>query len=228
MPVKFSSLETKQLKDTNKIIGLYNTEDEIHNCLINSNEVALKVDTENKLQTLSNNLNNEILTSVHKSNNESIDGVKTFTSSPIVPKPSLTDDSKKVPTTDWVNDVISAFFEKVYPIGSIYISLNESCPIPFGKWEKVSSGRVLQGADGSHNPGTTIEPGLPNITGEIYVGQQGNGYPDGSRDSTSIGTDTSYPRKTVKFSASNYNSLYGKSTTVQPSAYCVNIFKRIS
>ena len=60
-------------------------------------------------------------------------------------------------------------FDKIWPIGSLYFGIMETCPLAalFGTWEKVSSGRVLQGADANHNPGTTIEAGLPNITGTL-------------------------------------------------------------
>lgn len=131
--------------------------------------------------------------------------------------------------TTLTTTISDALQKKIYPVGSLYITLNNTNPssvLGFGTWTQVGSGRVLQGADSTHDAGTTIEPGLPNITGEFYGGQQGNGYPDGSGDSTSVGGGGSYPRKTIKFDASNYDAIYGASTTVQPPAYCVIIWRR--
>ena len=123
--------------------------------------------------------------------------------------------------------------QSIYPVGSLYIGTTDTCPIAnlFGTWEKVSEGRVLQGVKGDQVAGTTVEAGLPNIkasycnasrwnrnfSGAFYgagTGIQGFGR-DGYDNNTSIG-----------FDASKSNSIYGKSNTVQPPAYLVNIWKR--
>lgn len=129
--------------------------------------------------------------------------------------------------------------QSVYPIGSIYIGVTETCPIAnlFGTWEKVSEGRVLQGTAGGQVAGTTVEAGLPNITGSL-------GFADwaGSLNGTSNGalysvhTDgssglTGYPfnrgeYRTFGLDASRSSAIYGRSGTVQPPAYVVNIWKR--
>lgn len=121
--------------------------------------------------------------------------------------------------------------QSIYPVGSIYIGVTETCPIAnlFGTWEKVSSGRVLQGADSSHNPGTTIEAGLPNITGgpiRCMYDTAGGGalYTDGVHKHSTDGNG-SY-NYDFYFNASRSSSIYGKSSTVQPPAYVVNIWKR--
>lgn len=128
------------------------------------------------------------------------------------------------------SNVLSSL-QSVYPVGSIYIGVTETCPIAnlFGTWEKVSEGRVLQGADSSHGVGTTIEAGLPNITGTFggsaYGATVGGAFSD-------IGGRSSYERSgggsncIVDFNASRSSSIYGKSSTVQPPAYVVNIWKR--
>lgn len=125
--------------------------------------------------------------------------------------------------------------QSVYTIGSLYIGVTDVCPIAnlFGTWEKVSEGRVLQGADGSQDVGTTIEAGLPNITGTVTIGRGGyaagiNGVFTGSSYSGGewCGGDNGKGSTHVKFDASNSNSVYGNSDTVQPPAYLVNIWKR--
>lgn len=130
------------------------------------------------------------------------------------------------------SNVLSSL-QSVYPIGSIYIGVTETCPIAnlFGTWELVSSGRVLQGADSSHSAGTTVEAGLPNITG-FTAAIQGFGNPQptgafGLNSQTSWhGHDGGWSRPIIDFDASRSSSIYGKSTTVQPPAYVVNIWKR--
>ena len=48
---------------------------------------------------------------------------------------------------------------KLYPVGSIYLSVNDTDPGTFigGTWELVGSGKTLWGADVSHAAGTTID-----------------------------------------------------------------------
>lgn len=95
------------------------------------------------------------------------------------------------------------------------------------------SGKVLQGADSSYAVGTTIEAGLPNIEGNVYstltsverhtTNASGclkyNEYYD-------VGiqlNDTSVVKcYSLDLDASLYNSIYGKSTTVQPPAVSTN------
>jgi hypothetical protein len=72
-----------------------------------------------------------------------------------------------------------------------------------------------------------VEAGLPNITGNIWVGEDGTGWPDEARDTTQAGNDVSYVRKTKIFNASEYNELYGKSDTVQPPAVRLYLYLQV-
>lgn len=129
-----------------------------------------------------------------------------------------------------------SMLEVIYPVGSIYLTTNNSCPLStlFGTWQKVSSGRVLQGADSTHTAGTTIEAGLPNITGNVnlswvnYVSDAESGalYKTNSGESNTSAGNVGGGKAKINIDASRSNSIYGKSTTVQPPAYCVNIFRR--
>lgn len=125
--------------------------------------------------------------------------------------------------------------QSIYPVGSLYIGTTDTCPIAnlFGTWEKVSEGRVLQGVKGDQVAGTTVEAGLPNITGTISNRGRisfnsgaftGSTYQE-SGQSFWQGADNN-PFYTTTFNASASNSIYGNSGTVQPPAYLVNIWKR--
>jgi hypothetical protein len=129
--------------------------------------------------------------------------------------------------------------QAVYPVGSLFISTTDTCPIAnlFGTWEKVSEGRVLQGATSSQVPGKTIDAGLPNIKGSmtckkagvsnLHVSQSGALYvtSDKSREGAGANSDGA-PCAIWNIDASRSNAIYGKSNTVQPPAYLVNIWKR--
>lgn len=151
---------------------------------------------------------------------------------------NITDDS----------DSTLTLLETIYPIGAIYIGTMASCPLSslFGTWTLVSSGRVLQGSDANHSAGSTIEAGLPNITGQdqmdwsgVHAGIVNNnsgsthsGCFDAERISINgalggpnAGSPTTTERG-IAFDASKSNSIYGNSTTVQPPAFVVNIWQR--
>jgi hypothetical protein len=135
-----------------------------------------------------------------------------------------------------INAQFTAKIQSLYPVGSIYIGTTENCPIAslFGTWEKVSSGRVLQGTSGSQKAGNTVEAGLPNITGTVYsydfmereaftatgpFYDAGNSGLRGPTTGSGIGV-------ILGFDASRSSAIYGKSNTVQSPAYLVNIWRR--
>lgn len=120
--------------------------------------------------------------------------------------------------------------QSVYPVGSLYIGTTDTCPIAnlFGSWEKVAEGLCLQGATGSQVTGETVEAGLPNITGSIVIPSRGSST-GAFVDSNFSACDWIYgsgQQKTTTLNASRSNSIYGKSNTVQPPAYLVNVWKR--
>ena len=146
---------------------------------------------------------------------------------------------------------LNTIFDAIYPIGSIYISTNNTNPGSFfkGVWESVGSGRCLMGVDANHAANTTAEAGLPNITGKKLIGwtdgsatmsimnptykEQGALY--SNRDLASGSerySDGGFPAvsghdTTLNFDASRSSSVYGKSSTVQPPAYYVYMWRRI-
>lgn len=134
-----------------------------------------------------------------------------------------------------INDVLAT----LYPVGSLYIGTQETCPISTlisgSVWELVSAGRALWTSDGT-NANTTIEAGLPNITGKFSVVRRANWENEDNggafkRDSTwSAGVDGSTTGDNwggkYSFDASRSSELYGASETVQPPAYIVNVWRR--
>ena len=163
-----------------------------------------------------------------------------------VPTQATSSNDNTAATTAYVKNVLSA----LYPVGSIYIGTQATCPlatlISGSTWVLVSEGRVLQGADSGHAAGTTIEAGLPNITGDV-----GTGYGIGHVATVSYGISVKdtpcsgafYPNnnceytatnqarqgidgKSLGFDASRFNPIYGASDRVQPSAYVVNVWRR--
>ena len=134
---------------------------------------------------------------------------------------------------------ISEVMSAIYPVGSLYIttSTSSTCPIKSyisgSTWTLVSTDRVLQGASSASGAGGTKSAGLPNITGNtnsnivahqatstvgaLQYTKEGGAAASGSG---SIGYGEIY------LDASDSSSIYGNSTTVQPPAYLVNVWKR--
>ena len=123
-----------------------------------------------------------------------------------------------------------------YPVGSIYQSTDPTSPAALfgGRWEKIASERVLMGASRAHAAGTTVEAGLPNITGSFAANVRVNIYAvsgafTADRKDPYAGSADNYS-SAYKFSldASKSNAIYGRSSTVQPAAYYVHIWHRVA
>jgi hypothetical protein len=123
-----------------------------------------------------------------------------------------------------------------YPVGSIYQSTARTSPAALfgGTWQEIAQNRVLMGAGSGHAAGTTVEAGLPNITGSfvanVRVGKHTvSGAITASNRLASTGADNN-DAEVYKFSldASKSNAIYGRSATVQPAAYYVHIWKRVA
>jgi len=129
----------------------------------------------------------------------------------------------------------------LYPIGSIYITTNVACPlstlIAGSTWVLVGQDRVLQGAGTRGVVGTTLNESLPNITGYAPT----NYWTALADESPNNCCTTSEYSKTAtllatggiattnwKIDASRSSSAYQDNAPVQPDAYLVNIYRRIS
>ena len=132
-----------------------------------------------------------------------------------------------------------------YPVGSIFQTVSTTSPAALfgGTWQEIAQNRVLMGASYYHVAGTTVEAGLPNITGSLIETEAENSPFRGSKASlsksgalkfTEVNTDWGGYSKlsgsayNIKFDASLSNPIYGRSTTVQPAAYYVHIWRRVA
>lgn len=151
---------------------------------------------------------------------------------------------------DAVKDVISADAVKTLIADALaedhakikfWVSEDPTSPAALfgGTWEQIASERVLMGASSSHAAGSTVEAGLPNITGTANGGVLSMSTPssDGAFGGKYYNTTTrhgggdkgdwfsTYDRT---FDASKSNAIYGASNTVQPAAYYVYIWHRVA
>ena len=151
---------------------------------------------------------------------------------------------------DIVNSIHS-IVDIIYPVGSVYISTTTANPRDLfgGTWEQIATGRTLWGASSDNELNTTVNSGLPNITGTydprwkdstgggIIMAAQNSGAMYTSRPSNhgywwanttssgGAGSNTQYHTR-LNFSAQRSNSIYGNSTIVQPPAYKVYMWRR--
>ena len=133
----------------------------------------------------------------------------------------------------------TSLLEVLYPVGSIYITTNASCPlstlIAGSTWVLVGQDRVLQGAGARGVVGATLNESLPNITGKLGFNSGANiSYVNGAvycKNISESAYDTSNSNTrnyNLYFDASRSSSTYQDNAPVQPDAYLVNIFRRIS
>ena len=123
-----------------------------------------------------------------------------------------------------------------FPVGSIYQSTARTSPAALfgGTWQEIAQNRVLMGAGSGHAAGTTVEAGLPNITGSFVADvKMGEHKVSGAFTAGDVIASTGEYNSfsdVYKFSldASKSNAIYGRSYTVQPAAYYVHIWKRVA
>lgn len=143
-------------------------------------------------------------------------------------------------TQSVLSSTISSLLSSLYPVGSLYIGTQSSCPMESlmtgSTWVLVAENRALWTGDGT-NGNTTIAAGLPNITGKRDVvintratTQSGALYSENQMAGSGYAEYTSgeqrFHASPLLFDASRSNSIYGNSTTVQPPAYRVNVWRR--
>ena len=154
---------------------------------------------------------------------------------------------KGVISADAVKTLIADALAEDYAKIKFWISEDPTSPAALfgGTWEQIASDRVLMGASYAHAAGTTVEAGLPNITGSVvpkltniynsFISESGVTM-TGAFYNTGVfspygGADaavTNSVPKDLYFDASRSNPIYGRSRTVQPAAYYVHIWRRVA
>lgn len=152
-----------------------------------------------------------------------------------------TDNGTKI--KDVSKDVLKSWLgvTNPYPVGAIYMSTNSTSPASLfgGSWQSIASERVLMGVSSSHGAGSTVDAGLPNISSgsDAALDIQGSWGAPACRapfaqtwqgnSELSSSTWSSTPKViSARFDASLCNSIYGRSSTVQPAAYYVYMWRR--
>ena len=143
---------------------------------------------------------------------------------------------KGVISADAVKTLIADALAEDHAKIKFWISVDSTSPAALfgGTWQEIAQNRVLMGASYTHAAGTTVEAGLPNITGSFVANVRMNqhavsgAFTVGNR-LTTTGADNS-DAYVYKFSldASKSNAIYGRSSTVQPAAYYVHIWRRVA
>lgn len=142
---------------------------------------------------------------------------------------------------------LKAMIDILYPVGIVVTTATDDALKPgeengLAIWEEIAQNRVLQGT--SNGAGQTIESGLPNITGKVWLRPLDNGDgitwdkengafitkvvedPNDSSGAIAKGSGGK-PFGSINLDASKSNNIYGNSSTVQPPAYKVHFWKRI-
>lgn len=154
---------------------------------------------------------------------------------------------KGVISADAVKTLIADALAEDHAKIKFWISEDPTSPAALfgGTWQEIAQNRVLMGASYAHAAGTTVEAGLPNITGSlIETSNNGEASPfRGNKNAiSSIGafavTEVSSlycgfaghegSAYDISFDASHSNPIYGRSYTVQPAAYYVHIWRRVA
>lgn len=123
-----------------------------------------------------------------------------------------------------------------YPVGIVISMVGDTSPAALfgGSWEEIASERVLMGASSTHAAGTTVEAGLPNITGSfvadvkhvIDIPKVSGAFTAGKVIGVTGDSGTSSDVHKFSLDASKSNAIYGRSNTVQPAAYYVHYWQR--
>ena len=146
-------------------------------------------------------------------------------------------------------DAIPDLINKIYPVGSIYMTVNNTSPSVLfgGTWTQIAQGRTIFGAGTlnsvTYTAGSTVNAGLPNIDAKVglfysdynlnnndYQGFVSNPFYYNESESHGTGTNmssgTADTQRLIRMNLSRANSIYGNSTTVQPNAFVCYIWQR--
>lgn len=177
-----------------------------------------------------------------KDDKAKLDGIKEGATNVTDYVQSVTESNGKVTVTKGNGDSTTInLIDTFYPVGTVYMSADKSktkADFPFmqyGTWEEVPANLCLQTGPASET-GTQRSAGLPDIKGRvIQLMWQGVAVNNGAYTFTKENDEPFNMNKIdaggwfsykAFFNASNSNSIYGSSDTVQPPAYIVRAWMR--
>lgn len=152
---------------------------------------------------------------------------------------------KGVISADAVKTLIADALAEDHAKIKFWISEDPTSPAALfgGTWQEIAQNRALMGASYAHAAGTTVEAGLPNITGSLietaadsspFRGSKAGLSKSGALRFTEVNTSwggyggNNGSTYNIEFNASLSNPIYGASSTVQPAAYYVHIWRRVA
>ena len=146
------------------------------------------------------------------------------------------DAMKGVISADAVKTLIADALAEDHAKIKFWVSEDPTSPAALfgGTWEEIASDRVLMGASRSHAAGTTVKAGLPNITGSFVANvhyrqhEVSGAFTAGDRITTTGANNGDANVYKFSLDASKSNAVYGRSSTVQPAAYYVHIWRRVA
>lgn len=192
-------------------------------------------------KSITKNASDELQTIGVINQNDTTTALKTWTGTKAEYDAIVTKDANTLYNITDDTDVSLTILEALYPVGSIYITTNSSCPlstlIAGSTWVLVGQDRVLQGAGTRGVVGTTLNESLPNIK-DIYSGYWGGTSvissstglfqeADGANYTGGVFASERNRNRYTSFDASRVSSTYQDNAPVQPDAYLVNIYRRI-
>jgi len=134
----------------------------------------------------------------------------TFTGSPVLPTgttgvtQSSSDDTTKLATTAFVQDVADVVKSALFPVGAIYtatVSTNPATLLGFGTWTAFGAGRVLIGNGGGFSAGATGGSADAIVVSHTHTGTTNSSNPtaNGRLDGNTLGSGTpsNYPVPTT-------------------------------
>lgn len=138
--------------------------------------------------------------------------------------------------TTWVQDTPTmGTIEAIYPVGSIYIGTQATCPLSTlivgSVWTKIEgryllASGTLVGTEETYSATNTVAAGLPDHNHSIDNGGSTNGDSPGSNFRWLATIPNAKTGTKITENASSSNPIYGSSTTNRPAAYVVNVWRR--
>ncbi len=136
-----------------------------------------------------------------------------------------------------IKELLAQQREEDYAKIKFWVSPDPTSPAEIigGTWERIED-CTIWGASDTHPAGTVLAAGLPNIEASV-TSQYGIFNSDATGAFYYInGANYKYPTAgqggalihDLRYSAARSNSIYGNSSTVQPPAYCLYIWRRVA